>query len=201
MKNWTGNKSSTFVTLGANNHCEHDRANYDFYATDPIAIDLLLNKCKELNIDIAPNIWECATGNGHLAKKLKKNGYNVLSSDIIERDYKLDSIQNFLKFDGTTKRDIITNPPYKYAQEFVEKGMQTIENGKLFLLLKLTFLEGQKRKEMFKKHPPKYVLVFSKRIQCAINGDEEVFKKSSASCYAWFIWEKGYSDKPIIDWI
>ena len=44
------------------------------------------------------------------------------------------------------KFDIITNPPYKYAKEFVEKSLELIrEGGKVAMLLKLTFLEGQKR--------------------------------------------------------
>ena len=69
------------------------------------------------------------------------------------------------------------------------------------MFLKITFLESQKRKEFFKQYPPKYVLVFSKKIQVAINGDEKMFKKSSAACYAWFVWEKGYKDNSIIKWI
>ena len=50
-------------------------------------------------------------------------------------------------------------------------------------------------------YPPKTVAVFSKRIQVAINGDPEEFKKGSAVCYAWYIWEQGYKDKPRIEWI
>ena len=100
------------------------------------------------------------------------------------------------------KQDIITNPPYKYALEFCEKAIDLVDTGyKVAMFLKLTFLEGQRRRKFFDKFPPKYVLVFSKRIQVARNGDEEMFKKSSAACYAWFIWEKGYTGKPTIEWI
>lgn len=41
-KDWTGNKKTTFVTLGASNHTDHDRAEHDYYATEPKAIDELL---------------------------------------------------------------------------------------------------------------------------------------------------------------
>ena len=34
-----------------------------------------------------------------------------------------------------------------------------------------------------------------------VQGDPEMFKKSSAACYAWFIWEKGWTEKPMIEWI
>lgn len=69
------------------------------------------------------------------------------------------------------------------------------------MFLKLTFLEGVGRQELFQKHPPRTVAVFTRRIQVARNGDPEMFKKSSAACYAWFIWEKGYTGKPEIVWI
>ena len=26
-------------------------------------------------------------------------------------------------------------------------------------------------------------------------------KESSAVCYCWFVWEKGYKGKPTVDWI
>jgi 2-polyprenyl-3-methyl-5-hydroxy-6-metoxy-1,4-benzoquinol methylase len=33
------------------------------------------------------NIWECACGNGAMSKVMIKNGYDVYSSDLINRDY------------------------------------------------------------------------------------------------------------------
>ena len=35
MKDWTGNKKSTYATLGASNHTENEREVDDFYATNP----------------------------------------------------------------------------------------------------------------------------------------------------------------------
>ena len=86
---------------------------------------------------------------------------------------------------------IVTNPPYKYALEFVEHCIK-LNAEVVAMFLKLTFLEGQKRQKFFEKYPPKTVAVFSKRVQVAINGDPEMFAKSSAACYAWFIWEKDF---------
>lgn len=111
-----------------------------------------------------------------------------------------------MKLDDKTRwdGDIITNPPYKYAKEFVEKALNTIPIGnKVAMLLKLLFLEGKARKELFRKYPPKYIYVFSGRIMCAKNGEFEKMKAGggSAIAYAWFIWEKGYDGKPTLDWI
>lgn len=69
-----------FKTLGASNHTEKERQAEDYYATDPRAIDALLTK--EI---LSKDIWECASGEGHLANRLKELGYNVYCTDIIDR--------------------------------------------------------------------------------------------------------------------
>lgn len=202
MKNWTGNKRSTFSTLGASSHSDYEREQNDFYATDPNTIDALFDV-----EDFSDFIFEPSAGDGHLSQRMKELGKNVWSADIVERKYKLDDVSNFLEYPYTDKsdwvsRDIITNPPYKYAQDFVEQSLRIIEPGyKVAMFLKLTFLEGQKRRKMFDKYPPQKVYVFSKRVQVARNGDPEMFKKSSAACYAWFVWQKGFNNKPQIEWI
>lgn len=38
QKDWTG-KGSTYRTLGASNHVDHERETNDYYATDPDAIN------------------------------------------------------------------------------------------------------------------------------------------------------------------
>ena len=41
-KDWIGNGKIIFTTLGASNHTEKEREINDYYATDPIAVDALL---------------------------------------------------------------------------------------------------------------------------------------------------------------
>ena len=74
------------------------------------------------------------------------------------------------------------------------------EGNKLALFLKIQFLEGKKRKELFKKYPPKVIYVSSSRLRCAKNGDFVAYKDSNAICYAWYIWEKGYKGETIVKW-
>jgi hypothetical protein len=79
--------------------------------------------------------------------------------------------------------------------------MELLQDGyNCIMLLKIQFLEGQARRKLFEKYPPKYVYVNSTRQTCYINGDMSK-KMSSASCYCWFVWEKGYTGEPIIRWI
>ena len=84
MKDWIGNKKSTFVTLGASNHTEKEREKNDFYATQPEAIDKLVGAIKNM---LPKKVWECACGTGCLSDRLKDFGYDVVSSDLIDRGY------------------------------------------------------------------------------------------------------------------
>lgn len=196
MRDWIGNKNTTFTCLGASNHVEHDRAEHDYYATDPKAAELLLEVEPQLN-----NIWECACGEGHLAKVFDKYGKLSKSTDLINRGYG-DEFYDFLKPDAYFwNGDIVTNPPYKYALEFIQQAIKVIAyQRKICMFLKLTFLEGKARKEFFKQYPPKTIYVCSGRIKCALNGDFDATGQSAA-CYAWFVWEKGFTGKPTIEWI
>ena len=196
-KDWIGNKNSIFKTLGASNHTDKERENDDFYATDPDAGKMLL----EL-VELNKNIWECACGQGHLSKIFEDAGYNVKSTDLIDRGYGetgVDFLSQTELFDG----DIISNPPYKWAKEFVEKGLELVNDGnKVIMFLKLQFMEGKARKKLFTKHPPKTIYVSSSRITCAKNADFEMMKAGggSAVAYAWYVWEKGFNGDTIVKW-
>ena len=196
---WTGNKKSIFSTHGASNHSHADRADLDYYATDPIAVYKLLEREKFNHFILEP-----ACGEGHISDVLIKNGYDVLCSDVIDRGYPNQRFtQDFLTDYRATKnkRDIITNPPYVKAKEFVEHALDiSEEHVKIAMFLKLTFLEGRKRKALFDKYPPKSIYVFRNRIDCWKNGIKPE-KPSRAVCYAWFVWEKGCVNPPQLFWI
>lgn len=199
-KDWTGNYKSTFTTLGASNHSDGERETNDFYSTDPHSLEIFLDKLKEDNITLHNNIWEPACGMGHLSKVLETNGYEVFSTDLVNRGYGKSDI-NFFKTMFHWSGDILTNPPYKYAKEFVQHALDLIDNGNyVIMFLKIQFLEGKERRKLFDSNPPKYVYVNSTRQTCYINGDMSV-KMSSASCYCWYIWEKGFKGEPTIRWI
>lgn len=200
MKDWTGNKKTTFATLGASNHSEHERAEHDYYSTDPNSLIIFLEALKRDGFELNNKIWECACGEGHLSKVLKEKGYEVFTSDLVLRNYPMDAQLDFLlceeeiKFSG----DILTNPPYKYAKDFVQKGLSLVnDRNHVIMFLKVQFLEGKDRNKFYKEFPPKYVYVNSSRQTCYLNGDMSK-KLSSATCYCWYIWEKGFQGDPII---
>lgn len=192
-KDWDGDKNSIFKTLGASSHTDEEREQNDYYATNPNTLKPLLEKEK-----LSINIWECACGEGHLSKELIKYGFNVKSTDLINRGYGIPNI-DFLKTNELFNGDILTNPPYKFAYEFIDHALTLINKGnKVVMFLKLQFLEGQQRRKLFDTMQLKKVYVFSKRQQCAKNGE---FKGTSAVAYAWFVWVKGFNGYPQIEWI
>lgn len=208
-KDWVGNRYSVYNNLAASNHSDVDREQNDFYATNPKALELFLEKLKEDEISLNKNIWECACGAGHLSEVLKQNNYTVYSTDLIDRGYK-DFMANYDFLNASIKRvvnepcDILTNPPYKYAEDFVRRSLDILDNGeKCIMFLKIQFLEGRSRYSLFQEHPPKYVYVHSSRQTCAMNGEfiQNGKEIGSAVCYAWYIWEKGFKGDTIVRWI
>jgi len=187
------------LMLGVNPNTERHKE--DFYATNPKALEIFLDKLKQDNISLAPYVWECAVGMGHLAKVLTNHGYIVKSSDIVDRGYQGTIISDFLQETNSWSGDILTNPPFKLAEKFVEKGMNMLFYGdKLLLFLKIQFLEGQRRKELFKEFPIKYVYCYSARQQCCRDAKFEEFT-ATTQFYAWYIWEKGFVGETIVRWI
>ena len=198
-KDWTGNNKSIFTCNGASNHSEGEREAWDYYATEPKALSLLL---KEENFN--KDIWEPACGELHLSNVLEDQGFNVRNSDIIDRLHngKIEEL-DFLTYQDKWNGDIITNPPYKIAKQFVEKALSIVSDGcKVAMFLKLTFLESKSRRELFENTPPKVLYVSSSRLQCAKNGDFETYNKGTgtAVAYGWYIWEKGFTGEPVIRW-
>lgn len=187
-------RTNTFVTMGAKGLVS-DREENDFYATEPKATELLLEK-ETFN----QNVLEPCAGMGHIRDVLVSHGYDVTATDLIYRgvdNIKQEDVFNIKEFNG----DIITNPPYKIALPILKHCLDIIPDGnKVAMFLKVLFLEGKERKRFFEENPPRYIYIASGRLNCAKNGDFEKYT-SSAVAYAWFVFEKGYKGDTIVKWI
>lgn len=185
---------------------ETKRADLDYYATNPVAVEMLLNNH---HFNSRQTILEPCVGGGHIANYISSiyRSSDITGIDLAYRGYKDTIVADYLTYETDKKYDlIITNPPFSQAQEFIEKSIDLInDSGSVAMFLKLNFLEGVKRKEFFEKHPPKYIYVFRKRMATWKNGNPinpETNKKwSETICFAWFIWEKNSKTEPIIRWL
>lgn len=186
----TGGKSKTW-----------QREKHDFYATPEETTRAILDV-----LALEGSILEPACGMGHISKVLKEYypENEIISTDLIDRGFGEGGI-DFLNHDyGRRFDNIITNPPFKLAKEFVEKAL-TIANDKVIMLMKIQFLESKGRREFLENSPLKYVYCFSERQSTMRNGwkiNPKTGKPWSTALFlAWFVWEIGYEGEPIVRWL
>lgn len=196
-KNW-----SRMAVGGSTKQGNIDRVrNLDGYNTPDEAVEALLQAEK-----LHTRIWEPANGFNKISNYLEDAGKTVHRSDIYQWSKRTKDLQDFTAptvntpFKGKPF-DIVTNPPFVKAVQFVETAMNNLQPGRqLCLLLRLQFLEGKKRKLLFKKYPPHSVYVFSYRLprMHRFDFDKDAWmaehtgkaEPSSALCFAWFCWRK-----------
>lgn len=156
------------------------------------------------------SILEPAAGQGHISKLLHKKypDSEIISTDLVDRGDKFEcgivGGVDFLTHNFGRKFDnVITNPPFSLAKEFIEKAL-AISNDKVIMFAKIQLLEGEKRRKLFNDFPPKYIYVFTKRQSPLNNGsafDENGKPWATTMCFAWFVWEHGFTGDPMVRWI
>ena len=167
------------------------RPENDFYPTPPEGTLGLLRV-----ESFVGDIWEPACGNGAMSKVLESAGYKVISTDLEPRGY--GSQGDFFFYGSLLAPNIVTNPPFRLAQEFADRAL-ALGCDKLAMLCKLVFLEGKERGAWFPNTPLKSVYVFSERLNLYRNGIDN--GGSGMIAFAWFVWQRGYSGKPMIEWL
>lgn len=167
------------------------RPDHDYYPTPPEATQALLSVEKFYG-----EIWEPACGDGAICRVLEATGHTIKATDLIDRGYG-ETPHDFLTSPYTAV-NIVTNPPFKLAEQFVRLSLERT-TGKVAMLCKLQFLEGAKRKQMFENIPFKKVWVFSKRLSLTRNGEK--MENSGMIAFAWYIFEHGYTGDPTIGWL
>ena len=164
----------------------------DFYPTPRSATEALLGV-----ETFKGTIWEPACGDGAICRVLEERGHDVFGTDLFDRGYGRAGI-DFLRDDSIRADNIVTNPPYVLARPFVEQALRRSDR-KVAMLLKLVFLEGERRRRFFEATPLARVWVFSKRLQLTRNG--RTYENSGMIAFAWFVWEHGHKGPPTLGWI
>jgi len=124
-------------------------------------------------------IWECAAGQGNLVRAFEREGYAVIATDI-------KTGQNFLTYEPAARYDVIvTNPPYKYKQQFLERAYALQKP--FAMLLPLTTFETAKRQQLFKRYGVQ-VIFFDKRLNFTTPSGKTGNESKSWFATAWFTW-------------
>lgn len=182
------------------------RVENDFYATDKKDTRNFLDTLLKDNINLdGLSLLEPSAGQGHIVDVLKEYfpNSNIDYSDLISRREDVLGGVDFLTSDFNNYDVVITNPPFKFAKEFIDKSLQ-ISNKYVMMFVKLQFLEGKSRVDWWERIPLEYVYVYSYRanpLRDGMDRDENGKKWSTTIAFAWFVINKDYKGEPKIRWI
>lgn len=170
----------------------------DDFPTPPWATRALL---EHIIPDVRDNqsCLEPACGAGHMAKVLKEYFGDVRCSDAY--DYGYASVRDYLTYPFETNAVdwVITNPPFRLAEEFVLRSLRVARHG-VAILARTVFLESSGRyNRIFKDNPPAKFAQFVERVPM-VKGRLDM-KASTATGYAWLVWESGNTNKPSLMWV
>jgi len=173
------------------------RDSLDDFPTPPWATRALLEHVIETSIN-GLSCLEPACGRGHMAVPLAEYFDVVGSQDIA--DYGYGKIQDYLTYTPDRNWDwIITNPPFRLAEEFILKAIQEAQRGCAFLV-RTTFLESVGRySRLFVNDPPSIVAQFVERVPM-IKGRLDP-KATTATGYCWLVWEGHKNVGTRLTWI
>lgn len=163
----------------------------DLYETPACATEALLR------IEQLPEIiWEPACGPGSIVSTLREAGHKVYATDLV--DYGCPDSENRIDFLMETGAPtfigaIVTNPPFKLANQFVGHALMLAP--KVVMLLRLAFLEGTGRSPIMDGGALARVYVFKNRLPMmhrAGRGTQIAKTNSSAMAFAWFVWDRSH---------
>ena len=166
----------------------------DFYPTPPPGTRALLSVER-----FQGPIWECACGRGDISRVLASAGYEVVSTDLVNRGFGVPRV-DFLMERHLLAPNIVTNPPFKHAEAFVRRGLD-LGVRKMAMLMRLAWLEGQEREKLFRSSPLARVWVFSRRLEAWCRGEKPIKNKGGLIAFAWFVWDSGHVGPPTLGWI
>lgn len=110
------------------------RVENDFYATNPVAVEMLFNSYKP---KFSGNrLLEPSVGQGHILKGVEScfpGEFNVTAVDIVDRGVPDTIVHDYLTWQTVDKFDlIITNPPFSLAEAFCRKSMDLLTVGGVY---------------------------------------------------------------------
>jgi hypothetical protein len=169
----------------------------DFYATPAVAVHALM-ACEVLPL----TIWEPACGDCAIVNILRDNGRGVVATDLVERGCPnsqsgIDFLMERAAPAGVPA--IVTNPPFKLAEEFAEHALTLVPQ--VYLLLRLAFLEGLRWERGLAKHFAR-CHVFAPRLPFMHRHDFDGVKNSNSGMpFAWFVWDRDHEGSATIGWV
>jgi hypothetical protein len=177
---------------------------YDLYETPKEATQKILNALiddKILNPS-TDEIYECCSGCGAITNVLDDYYLTFKASDIQTEDYIVgEKGVDVYKLPDKCCKFVLTNPPYDLmTKDNMLNEFLRISTDKVVLLLNIFFLSSEKRKELLKNSPLRYVYIHSDRLTMFPYGEAKP-DNGGTKMFAWYLFEHGYEGEPIIRWL
>ena len=161
----------------------------DVYFTPPVATVTLLKHVK-----LPHRLWECACGDGTgILDPLRAAGHEVIGSDLVDHGrpdcfWRRDFLFERKVPDGCEA--IITNPPFKLAEQFIEHALAL--SPLVVMLLRFAFFESERRCAILEDCGLARILCFRKRLPMMHREGWEGRKGNSGMAFAWFVWDRSH---------
>jgi hypothetical protein len=142
---------------------------------------------------------EPACGAGYMARPLQECFGTVRAADIYP--YGFGRVADFLTapIDANSVDWVITNPPFRLAEEFIKRALSAAKRG-VAILTRTVFIESVGRhQELFEPTPPTMLAQFAERVPM-VKGrlDPEA---TTATAYAWIVWDKDAKGPTRLTWV
>lgn len=164
-----------------------DRGN-DLYETPPVAVEALLR------VERLPHhIWEPACGPGSIVSVLRAAGHTVWATDLVNYGCPDSEVQIDFLMERQSRIDveaIVTNPPFKNAEAFVEHALALCP--RVIMLLRLAFLESERRRPILDCGRLARVHIFRKRLPMMHRHGWKGPRANSSMAFAWFVWNRAH---------
>lgn len=166
----------------------------DFYETPTVAVEALLR------VERLPHrLWEPACGRGAIVRPLRAAGHEVLASDLVDygdpthfyqRDFLLERLPSGCEA-------IVTNPPFKLAEEFAAHALAICPL--VVMLMRLAFFESERRREVLENCGLARIHCFRKRLPTMHHAVQAGRTVNCGIAFAWYIWDRSHTGPTVID--
>lgn len=173
----------------------------DDFPTPPWATRAFLEQLAYRHTTLASQrVLEPACGRGHMVMVLKEYFKTVGYADVTDYGLPFAMRGDFLKMQPGKQFDwVITNPPFKLAQDFIEHALGFARVG-VAMLVRTSFLEGSGRyAALYARKPPTTVYQYVERVPM-VEGRYDP-DASTATSYCWVVWEDGSVGDTKLKWI
>lgn len=140
---------------------------------------------------VPDRVWECACGPGAIVRVLREAGRQVVATDLVNYDCPdSDAGVDFLMEHRAPERveAIVTNPPFKLADQFVRHGLRLVP--RVIVLLRLAALEGAGRSDIIEGHLVRVWLGRERLPFMHRHGYEGPKNSNSGAPFAWFVFDR-----------